>query len=161
MLRLHYAAKPVTLDTKRHYEQDGFKPVGLWYSVETADDGAWRQWCQDKNFRVDALRHTHLLEIDMSRILVLRTASAVRALGKLFPALRLGRDVPDWAWPAWIRIGKKYAGIEIAPYQHTMRLHVDTSWYYSWDVASGCVWDLSAITKFEPVPSKETLSTNT
>lgn len=49
----------------------------------------------------------------------------------------------------WIDVASRYSGIEIAPYQWKRRIHPSTFWYYTWDCASGCIWDLSAIKKFE------------
>jgi len=37
-------------------------------------------------------------------------------------------------------VSKEYDGIEIAPYQWDARLSL--IWYYGWDVASGCIWNL-------------------
>jgi hypothetical protein len=35
-------------------------------------------------------------------------------------------------------------GLEIAPYLHRMRLS-SFSWYYTWDCASGCIWNASRV----------------
>jgi hypothetical protein len=43
----------------------------------------------------------------------------------------------------WKKVAKEYSGIEICPYIGEQRLKF--SWYYPWDVASGCVWDNSAV----------------
>lgn len=32
-----------------------------------------------------------------------------------------------------------------APYQWECRLDRDTFWYYSWDCASACIWNLQAV----------------
>ena len=46
----------------------------------------------------------------------------------------------------------------ITPYQWELRFELD--WYYGWDVASGCVWNLSVIESMEPVtrPAIEAVS---
>ena len=39
----------------------------------------------------------------------------------------------------------KYDGIEINPYIGKAHLDNKTLWYYSWDVASGCIWNLGKV----------------
>lgn len=43
-------------------------------------------------------------------------------------------------WPAVVSL---YQGIVITPYQWSLRHKL--TWYYGWDCASACVWDLSAV----------------
>jgi hypothetical protein len=38
---------------------------------------------------------------------------------------------------------QEYNGIEICPYNWERRM--STNWYYPWDVASGCIWNLSGV----------------
>ena len=45
----------------------------------------------------------------------------------------------------WNRVAKKYQGIIITPYIWERRLTTTCTWYYGWDVASGCIWDNKAI----------------
>jgi hypothetical protein len=40
----------------------------------------------------------------------------------------------------WKDVSNEYDGIEINPYQNEARYQY--TWYYPWDVASGCVWHL-------------------
>ena len=51
---------------------------------------------------------------------------------------RSGVDSIDWP-----RVARKYAGIEICPYQSSKRN--SSMWYYPWDVASGCIWSSRGI----------------
>ncbi len=46
----------------------------------------------------------------------------------------------------WAAVAEEYAGIEIAPYQWSLRMDTRTNWYYPWDVASGVVWDMTGVT---------------
>jgi len=43
----------------------------------------------------------------------------------------------------WGDLKQKYDGLIIAPYQWERRL--DLMWYYSWDCASGVIWNLDAV----------------
>ena len=40
----------------------------------------------------------------------------------------------------WKKVASKYDGIEIVPYQPKARMNL--LWYYGWDIASGCIWNL-------------------
>ena len=42
-----------------------------------------------------------------------------------------------------VMLDRRVDGIIIAPYQWYCRMTVD--WYYTWDCASGCIWNLDAI----------------
>ena len=48
-----------------------------------------------------------------------------------------------------------YQGIIIAPYLWTRRHHESTGWYYSWDCASGVIWDARAIAELKPLAATE------
>ena len=46
----------------------------------------------------------------------------------------------------WRTVAEQYQGIVINPYLWERRLDGPVSdWYYGWDCASGCFWDLSSI----------------
>jgi hypothetical protein len=45
----------------------------------------------------------------------------------------------------WYRVAEQYDGIIITPYIYERRLTEYTTWYYSWDCASGCIWNGKAI----------------
>ena len=40
----------------------------------------------------------------------------------------------------WDTLIGQYDGIEICPYLQQFRMS-NSMWYYTWDVASGCIWD--------------------
>lgn len=48
----------------------------------------------------------------------------------------------------WGRVAEKYGGIEIAP-GLPWRFRTRSKWYYTWDCASGVIWDVNAITGIE------------
>lgn len=145
--RHHHAATPITLLRHVEYKQcAGFKPSGLWYSV----DGDWERWCKDEQFALHRLNALHSLEVDTSRVLILSTIEDIDRFTETYqcnpcPNLKLmpGHSID------WIGVASRYSGIEIAPYQWERRLHLGTFWYYTWDCASGCIWDLNAIKRFE------------
>lgn len=144
---LHYPRTPETFtyDPDRTYPSPGDpdhridKPSGLWVSVPGPDD--WLAWNRSEEFlNIDpADAHVVTLTRD-ANVLHLATEQAVRDLCSTYPHPEYteGYRCPDWA-----AIREAYDGIVIAPYQWGCRY--DVSWYYGWDCASGCIWNLDAI----------------
>lgn len=148
---MHYDAEPFHLDRTRRYPQREVfsshnKPHGLWVSVEGEDD--WPSWCREEHFGVDKLAAAHEVTLtDDARILWLETEDHVRALPDTFGRPTKYGDVGiDWQ-----AVAERYQGIIITPYQWSCRMSLGTEFYYGWDCASGCIWDLDAIATFEHV----------
>lgn len=152
----HYARNEnFRYDSNRYYSQKdsrGDKPRGLWVSVLGEDD--WYSWCRDEDFCVDSLDNEYEVTLTSdASILLLTTADAVRRFTSEYSYM------PEWmrdeggsdrygSWFIdWERVAQLYAGIVIAPYQWDLRYDNAMSWYYGWDCASGCIWDLSAVAK--------------
>ncbi len=136
----HYTSKPFTLDTSYVYRQDNdhFKPRGLWLSVDGEYD--WKQWCADNDFS-DCSYRTEIIIAPDANILHLRT---VEDIDKFTQAFSKGERY-SYRNIRWAHVAQLYQGLVITPYQWERRNHVDTFWYYSWDCASGCVWDMSIV----------------
>ena len=140
------------LDRTREYAQSiGYKPSGLWVSV--GDD--WDRWCRDeeKEWTTDVpVISVDLTDDAADRLLVLDTEQVIRD----FPTTcRDGQ--PRWnGYIDWPTIAEQYAGIVIAPYQWGARL--DVMWYYGWDCASGCIWDLSVVERTRLTETAEAAS---
>lgn len=138
---MHYAAAPVALDRTHTYKQDDFKPNGLWVSVAGEDD--WPEWCRREEFREDTLTHAHeVVILDDSNILVLDTPEAILDMGRRYPS---SGSLSRWAEVDWTKVAATYDGIVIAPYQWSLRLDPRAHWYYTWDCASGCIWNLDVL----------------
>lgn len=153
------ADEPPKVDYKVLKERvDGrryFKPVGLWISDEDAKM-SWSEWCKSEGFRDIDKQYAYEIKLKSeANILYLETAldiydftlkyaykdSKINNLG--------GRSyVHEIDWP---RVEKEYQGIIITPYQWECRMPPQTMWYYSWDCASGCIWDVEAIQSFEQI----------
>lgn len=139
-LRIYGRSKSsvLTLDRERSYEQRaGYKPNGLWVSV--GDD--WDRWCrgEDLTWTVDVPVHSVTLTDDAAdHLLILNSESAVRDMPTVQAHRGLRCEYIDWP-----TLASQYGGIVIAPYQWGARL--DVMWYYGWDCASGCIWDLALI----------------
>lgn len=144
----HHAAGPVSLDRSRRYAQEPRvspfgKPNGLWVSI--AGDDGWAAWCRDQNYRIDLLSTTHQVTLrSRADIRFINDVSALDAFDSEF------RGGGDGSGIDWATVAKRHDGMIIAPYQWSRRSQLD--WYYGWDCASGCIWNLDAIESFDTLP---------
>lgn len=155
---LKYSEKPIEFDPSRTYPQAPrlsvyAKPNGFWITDDS--DMCWRTWCESEDYGAEELACKHRVEIDESRMLFLRQADEILAftrewsverewMSKTSRAVRIVDVLIDWQ-----RVAGTYAGLIITPYQWSVRFGSDTSWYYGWDCASGCIWDAGAIRSVE------------
>lgn len=115
----------------------GFKPVGLWYSCGPS----WLEWIEtEMPSWLDRYTAIYEIKVDLRKMVVLRTPLAITGF-----SAKYGDPKNDFIID-WPRVAKGNGGIEICPYQWSSRL-VHT-WYYPWDVASGCIWDPEIITSW-------------
>ena len=147
-LRLfHYASKRIDRLHGTGYAQlrDQMKPVGLWLSVGRA----WQRWCEAEDFHLEDLRRLHYVWVRRDGLLILRSERDID---------RFTREYLDAAATSeyrsidWGKVAARYTGIVIAPYCWKRRMAHHTSWYYTWDCASACVWDLSIIDNIQAKP---------
>jgi len=110
-----------------------FKPCGLWYSVGTS----WLDWCEVENFGFGS--HLYEVSMDRSGMLIIDTDEKFVAFNDEY---KVGGK---YCQVDWLRVSESYTGIEISPYNWDRRSRWDSYWYYSWDVASGCIWDVSGV----------------
>lgn len=130
------------------YEQPvtNHKPRGLWLSVD--DD--WRRWAEDGGLGWvgdDGVE----FDVDLDRCVVV---SSVDELDRFHDQwYQDWRQQPRYrSGIRWAAVAQQYSGIVIAPYLQQRRLDGAASdWYYPWDCASGCVWDLTAVRAKERV----------
>lgn len=148
----HFSNKP--LGKIRSVPQDGetgnlFKPRGLWVSVDGETD--WPAWCKSENFgNPDGQYHYRVDLSDDAKILFLKTANDIRGFTKQYSASHPAiPSSPYTMFINWVEVAKKHAGLIITPYQWSCRMEEDTSWYYPWDCASGCIWDGTAVAGVE------------
>lgn len=80
----------------------------------------------------------------MTRIIHLKNASDIREFSNTYHRSLGGTDRLGILWRD---VYKDYQGIFISPYCWASRF--EFMWYYGWDCASACVWDLSAVKEIE------------
>jgi hypothetical protein len=134
--RVHMTGSPVeTVRSVSQIVEPDQKPKGFWYAIGRS----WIEWCECEmpDWRKSVLQE---VIIDPSKILFLRTPKDILEFSREYGVadyFTIGVD--------WVRVAKHYSGIEIAPYQYSLRFSKEAGWYYGWDIASGCIWDASAI----------------
>lgn len=174
MRLVHFSGEPVAAprSTDRATQPDPnerdlhFKPRGLWVSDEDTDaEIGWLEWSKGESFRLDSFKHAYEVTLtdEPGAILYLRSVGDIdqftqtygiipewrRKLDAVMPLYDDGRQRYDYC--DWPRVASLFKGIVITPYQWERRLHSEAAWYYTWDCASGCIWDATAITGWREI----------
>lgn len=156
MKLVHFAREPFAgeLEPREQRVEAYRKPNGLWLSDE--DEYGWSQWCTDEVDWPDRLAYGYAVTIgDNAKVLHLATEESLDAFTEDYGdhedrfGAYSGRRFVDHI--RWADVAKEWQGILITPYQSSRRLAPLTSWYYTWDCASGCIWDPAAIASIEAV----------
>jgi hypothetical protein len=90
----------------------------------------------------------HLFKIDVNtnNILQLNNKSDVHEFMKKYS----NNDSEKWSREInWSEVSKNYGGFEIPDYGEIYSLKYEYMWLSSFDISSGCVWDLSLITNIK------------
>ena len=128
------------------HQKVGRKPLGLWYAC----GGEWIEWMEAK--MPQSLEDgQYLYEVQptysegglaagrsgryVGGVLRLSTEKEVVEFSRTYSNVDFG----DGDKVYWREVAAIWDGIEICPYQDDLRLSMH-DWYYTWDVASGCVW---------------------
>jgi len=125
------------------YTSEYTKPCGFWITDDSEE--CWRSWCLSNDW-ADRITHKHEVDLDENRILILRTSYEVECFSRQYGFEHHWKEGRFQRWCInWPEVAHQHAGIIIAPYQWSLRMKHGFSWYYVWDCASGCIWDVSAI----------------
>lgn len=123
------------------------KPNGLWYSC--GDE--WFQFILGEGKSLGVKRYIYEIQLNTEFVLTIPTAAGIRRFTEDYSPADYKTDplalLTQRSWIEWGKVAKRYSGVEIVPYQWSERLSMTNSWYYGWDVASGCVWDERAVKK--------------
>jgi len=139
------------LDT-RDKQRVWWKPVGLWVSDEGPNSGrSWSQFCDNESgLLLGHIEHAVYLRAS-ARVAWCRAASDIDAFHARFCARR--PDLSNIDLIDWRAVAREYDGIIITPHCPERHLSEDdaSTWYYTWDVASGCIWNPRAIAHISPI----------
>jgi hypothetical protein len=134
--RITMAAEELTRIPNFSVQKKGPKPSGIWYAC----GNEWISWLtyEMPQWIGD---YVYSLKVDEGRILTIKTEDEFTAFEWKY--LEKTEEGDFGRGPDWSLVARDYAGIEICPYRPEARM--GSMWYYGWDVASGCVWEGSAV----------------
>lgn len=139
-MRIHLSKYPIYKIEKRQYiQKSDDKPNGFWYGF----GDKWIDWAEVAGPEYKG-KYVYEVDIKSSSILEIKNYPEIieftrkyRSRKQIIPGIIFSID--------WQKIELKYDGIEINPYIGQARNNEKTIWYYGWDVASGCIWNLDNI----------------
>ena len=156
--------KKMKLDKKYKYTgSDCIKPRGFWYACgsgwyDAGVNAETHKYLYSVKLKRSILTKD-LSEIKKGKVLQITKQDEMRAFDKKYGKNVISKDIyfDNYLLINWKQVKKDFAGIEICPHQIKSRFGVNGEtvdndimfWYYSWDVASGCIWDLNAIDAIE------------
>tara|TARA_Y100000389_G_C17408616_1_gene489536 strand:- start:649 stop:1170 length:522 start_codon:yes stop_codon:yes gene_type:complete len=129
------------------------KPSGLWYSCYDS----WYNWMSEEipdmlfkyihklNIKNNVL--TDIRNKNKNKLLVIKTLKDFDLFTKNYKVKTYYKDkgiIKEFIFIDWIKVSNDFGGIEICPYLNKRR---NILWYYGFDVASGCIWNLQSIIK--------------
>lgn len=134
--------KEITKLRSTKNQESSFKPIGFWYGI----GGDWFEWCLSEMpnwiggilYEVVIPNSKNIFRIENSTQLKEFTLKYYDKNERI-----LGKDILRTYDIDWKKVASDYDGIEISPYIYQMRMEI--GWYYSWDVASGCIWNTNAV----------------
>ena len=141
---IHYSKNPkIELEVGYRYSSNiGLgKPSGLWVSDDDEEPN-WKSWALAEDFNLPELKYCYRIELcKNANILKLTTQNAIRRFTYKFG--NVNHPIEKYLDIDWNKVRTIYQGIIITPYQWKLR-HTFL-WYYGWDCASGCIWDISTV----------------
>lgn len=124
------------------------KPVGLWYGFGTS----WVDWVKSEMPQWIGT-YFYKLEVNKNNLIQLNDFIDIGAFSEHYRSM--DSDNTRIHEIDWLKVSKDYSGIEINPYCYKARLEMKTIWYYSWDIASGCIWNDNAVKSFTGINTDE------
>lgn len=139
-MRIHMSKDRIQKLEKRYYTQrHDDKPDGFWYGF----GNEWIDWTDTAGPERKG-KYIYNIYTNGSNILQIKDYSELIEFTKEYKSIN--QIIPRAIFSIdWSRIEFKYDGIEINPYIGQARMDQQTLWYYSWDVASGCIWNLNKV----------------
>ena len=139
-MRIHMSKTSFELEQRMFAQRVTMKPSGFWYGF----GGEWIDWCRSEMPNWTG-KYIYGVDVDNINILRITTHMELMQFSREYQS-----DVSDTGYRReagesidWKMVASKYDGIEINPYQFEARMQY--MWYYGWDIASGCVWNLKNV----------------
>ena len=152
MKLVHYSPQLITtLYSPRETDDSRVKPRGFWVSDDGCEDN-WRSWCESEQFRIDIMAYAYDIDLNPDiNLLTISSANELLDFTRSFLRSPMDPAIDIYAID-WNRVTSEFDGIVISPYQRECRHEL--MWYYGWDCASGCIWNVDKIRirgRVEPV----------
>lgn len=151
----HYSWCPLTFNRDHVYDvtkpSGCYKPQGFWVSVAGEDD--WPTWSLGEREWIAPFANRVMLA-DNANIHYIRGGLELEQFHDRYSVPEFPNDYPQnprWREIDWSAVSQDFDGVIIAPYLWSHRLHSYVNWYYSWDCASGVIWNAKAIAAVEPL----------
>jgi hypothetical protein len=154
----HFSTEPIKAVRSTIQTNVWGKPSGLWISDESPNSvRSWTQYMCEEELGWYYRQHIYDVKFDASDLLLLPNKQAIYDFTTEFFNEEIAASYPHrlsgifYDWIMWDKVSEKYSGILITPYIWSCRLNRACNWYYSWDCASGCIWNAEVITSIEEV----------
>ena len=154
--------KNLKLDFNRKYRQSSssMKPSGFWYACYSS----WYNWTQENDMFIG--KYIHKINITPGSLRSLNTKDnngllVINNVDDLLLFDKRYKETIAWYYPFdkkrsridWKKVSQDYGGIEICPYLGDRLIKEGKwrrlEWYWSWDVASGCIWNTTILKNTE------------
>ena len=142
-----HSSKDFDFDKSKKYNQDAAsKPKGFWFSNDTCEYN-WEHFCRSQHFWLEALEFKKFFKFtESANILIIKN---LQEFDDFCDTYIIKNDNAYGYFSSntvdWVAVSEKYDGIYIPDYYWERRNSDSSCWYYGWDCASGCVWNLSAL----------------
>lgn len=139
-MRIHMSKNHINKLEKRYYiQRPDDKPDGFWYGF----GNEWIDWTETVGPERKG-EYIYEVHINDSNILQIKDYQQFIAFTKEYKSKK--QIIPEIIFSIdWSRIEFKYDGIEINPYIDEAHDEHKYLWYYTWDVPSGCIWNLNNV----------------
>ncbi len=139
-MRIHMSKNPIYKLEKIYYiQKSGKKPNGFWYGF----GNEWIDWTETAGPERRGI-YIYKINVNNSNILQIKDYPQLIEFTKEYGSSK--QIIPGIIFSIdWHRIEFKYDGLEINPYIDQGRMNDKTLWYYSWDIPSGCIWNLNKV----------------
>lgn len=136
--RIHNSELPIKRWNRKPVIQTNIidRPVGLWYSI----DNSWKNFCLDSGNNQWIGRYNYKVNLLNANVLKLLSVGGVRRFGEIY-----GERGRFNTFIHWGRVAMDFDGIEIQDYKADWFNTVETNWIFTWDCASGCIWNLKDV----------------
>lgn len=137
-VRIHMSKKPFELERRTFNQRVTIKPSGFWYGFGSE----WIDWCRSEMPNWVG-KYIYSVDIGNTNVLQIKTHMELMQFSREYSRGLMPQIYEEGESIDWKMVAGKYDGIEINPYINEARYQY--LWYYGWDVASGCVWNLSNV----------------